>query len=385
MSPAGDAITFERVDVVYGPDQEAASAMRARGASHEELRAAGYVVAVDEASLDVNPGEICVLMGQSGCGKSSLLRSVNGLAPITRGRVLVRDGDRQVDVAGCDAGTLRELRMRRLAMVFQHFALMPWRTVRQNAALGLELRGMARTERERRVREALGLVGLGDWMDAYPHELSGGMQQRVGLARAYVTDADILLMDEPFSALDPLIRLRLQDELLALQRAVPRTILFVTHDVAEALNMGSRVAILEGGRIVQIGTPEDIALRPASDYVREFVAGLNPLGVLHAASIMRPLVLRPGTPVVVDGRRIDLDAEGRPRHGAAGRSVGGDVLLRDVIAVRATTGEPVLVLGADGRLAGIIDEPEILRALVHDGYAGTGSCCVSSRSPSFPA
>jgi glycine betaine/proline transport system ATP-binding protein len=141
MSPAADAITFERVDVVYGPDQAAARAMRARGALHDELRAAGYVVAVEEASLDVNAGEICVLMGQSGCGKSSLLRSVNGLAPITRGRVLVRDGERQVDVAACDARTLRQLRMRRLAMVFQNFALMPWRTVRQNAALGLELRG----------------------------------------------------------------------------------------------------------------------------------------------------------------------------------------------------------------------------------------------------
>ncbi len=373
MSPAGDAIAFEGVDVVYGPDQSVARAMRGRGASREALRAAGYVVAVEEASLGVSPGEICVLMGQSGCGKSSLLRSVNGLAPITRGRVLVRDGERQVDVAACDAGTLRQLRMRRLAMVFQHFALMPWRTVRQNAALGLELRGMPRAERERRVRQALTLVGLGDWMDAYPHELSGGMQQRVGLARAYVTDADILLMDEPFSALDPLIRLRLQDELLALQRAVPRTILFVTHDVAEALKMGSRVAILEGGRIVQTGTPEDIALRPASDYVREFVAGLNPLGVFRAVSIMRPLVLPPGMPVVVDGRRIEVDAQGRPARGEGARAVPGNVLLRDVIAVRATTGEPVLVLGDDGRLVGVIDEAEILRALVHDGSAGTGS------------
>jgi len=371
MSPAGDAIAFEGVDVVYGPEQSVARAMRGRGGSREALRAAGYVVAVEEASLGVSPGEICVLMGQSGCGKSSLLRSVNGLAPITRGRVLVRDGERQVDVAACDAGTLRHLRMRRLAMVFQHFALMPWRTVRQNAALGLELRGMPCAEREQRVRQALTLVGLGDWMDAYPHELSGGMQQRVGLARAYVTDADILLMDEPFSALDPLIRLRLQDELLALQRAVPRTILFVTHDVAEALKMGSRVAILEGGRIVQTGTPEDIALRPASDYVREFVAGLNPLGVFRAASIMRPLVLPPGIPVVVDGRRIEVDAQGRPVPGQVARTVAGNVLLRDVIAVRATTGEPVLVLGEDGRLVGVIDEAEILRALVHDGSAGT--------------
>jgi glycine betaine/proline transport system ATP-binding protein len=379
MSRDGDAITFERVDVVYGPDQARARAMRARGASRDELAAAGFVVAVEEASLAVRPGELCVLMGQSGCGKSSLLRAVNGLAPVTRGRVLVRDDARRVDVAACDAGTLRALRMRRLAMVFQDFALMPWRTVRQNAALGLELRGVARPERERRVREVLELVGLADRMDAYPHELSGGMQQRVGLARAYATDADVLLMDEPFSALDPLIRLRLQDELLALQRAVPRTILFVTHDVAEALRMGTRVAILERGRVVQVGTPEDIALRPASDHVREFVAGLNPLGVLRAVSIMRPLVPQAGRAVVVDGRRIALDADGRPAGAASARCVGGDALLRDVIAARAATGAPVLVLGADGRLAGVVDEPEIVRAL------GTGSCSASSRSPSSAA
>jgi glycine betaine/proline transport system ATP-binding protein len=187
-------------------------------------------------------------------------------------------------------------------------------------------------------------------------------------------------MDEPFSALDPLIRLRLQNELLALQRAMPRTILFVTHDVAEALKMGSRVAILEGGRIVQVGTPEDIALRPASDYVREFVAGLNPLGVLRAASIMRPLAVRPGMPVVVNGRRIELDAAGRPTSPA----LGGAVLLRDVVAVRAATREPVLVVGDDGRLAGVIDEAEILRALVHDGAVGTRACCGSSHSLSSP-
>jgi glycine betaine/proline transport system ATP-binding protein len=381
MSPASDAVVFERVDVAYGPDQEVARSMLARGASREQCRAAGYVVAVDQASLGVRAGEVCVLMGQSGCGKSSLLRSVNGLAPITRGRVLVRDGDRQVDVAACDAGTLRQLRMRRLAMVFQHFALMPWRTVRENAALGLELRGMPRAERTRRVRDALALVGLGDWMDAYPHELSGGMQQRVGLARAYVTDADILLMDEPFSALDPLMRLRLQGDLLALQRTMPRTILFVTHDVAEALKMGTRVAIVEDGRIVQTGTPEDIALRPASDYVREFVAGLNPLGVLHAAAIMRPLAVRPGTPVVVGGRRIELDAAGRPAVGAAGPTVRGDVLLRDVITVRATSRKPILVLGADDRLVGIIDEAEILGALVPGGISDAPARVGDGRGP----
>ena len=364
---SGDVLVFAGVDVVYGARQADARARLARGASREDLRAAGYVVAVEDASFGVRRGDICVLMGQSGSGKSSLLRCANGLAPVTRGRVLVHDGERQVDVAVCDARQLRELRQRRIAMVFQHFALMPWRTVRDNVAFGLELQGVSRDEREPRVRDVLALVGLGDWAGAYPHELSGGMQQRVGLARAYVTDADILLMDEPFSALDPLTRLRLQDELLALQRTVPRTIVFVTHDVAEALKMGSRVAILDAGRIVQVGTPEDIALRPATNYVREFAAGLNPLAVLRAASVMRPVALRPGVPLVVDGQRIALDAAGRP--GAGVRTIGAHTLLREVVAARVATDDPIVVLGDDGRMVGLIDEQEILQALIRDGGA----------------
>jgi glycine betaine/proline transport system ATP-binding protein len=372
----GDVLVFERVDVVYGGPQADARARLGRGAAREDLRAAGYVVAVEGASLGVRRGEICVLMGQSGSGKSSLLRCANGLAPVTRGRVLVRDGAQQVDVTTCDARRLRGLRQRRIALVFQHFALMPWRSVRENVAFGLELQGVPRDERERRVRDMLALVGLGDWAGAYPHELSGGMQQRVGLARAYATDADILLMDEPFSALDPLTRLRLQDELLALQRALPRTIVFVTHDVAEALKMGSRVAILDAGHIVQVGTPEDIALRPATSYVRAFGAGLNPLTVLRAASVMRPVTLRPGVPLVVDGQRIALDAAGRPAPGA--RMIGADALLRDVVAARAVTDESLVVVGDDGCMVGLIDEREIFQALIRDG--STGQPRASSRT-----
>jgi glycine betaine/proline transport system ATP-binding protein len=355
-------LALEDVDIVYGGSQADARARLAHGATREELRAARYVVAIAGATLDIRGGEICVIMGQSGSGKSSLLRCLNGLAPVTRGRVLVRDGERQVDIAACDAPRLRTLRQRRLAMVFQHFALMPWRSVRANAAFGLELQGVPRDERTRRVNAALALVGLGDWTEAYPHQLSGGMQQRVGLARAYVTDADILLMDEPFSALDPLTRLRLQDELLALQRTVPRTIVFVTHDVAEALKMGTRVVMLEAGRIVQAGTPEDIALRPATPYVREFAAGLNPLLVLRAASIMRPVTWRRGEPLVVDGQPIALDPDGRPDAGVC--VVTADARLRDVAAARATAGVPLVVVGDDGRVAGVIDEHEIVRALI---------------------
>jgi glycine betaine/proline transport system ATP-binding protein len=362
---SADVLVFERVDVVYGAQQAAARARLARGATRADLRAAGYVVAVEGASLGVRRGEICALMGQSGSGKSSLLRCANGLAPVTRGRVLVRAGDQQVDVTTCDARALRALRQRRIAMVFQHFALMPWRTVWDNVAFGLELQGVPRDERVRRVRAMLALVGLGDRAAAYPHELSGGMQQRVGLARAYVTDADILLMDEPFSALDPLTRLRLQDELLELQRTVARTILFVTHDVAEALKMGSRVAIIDAGRIVQVGTPEDIALRPATSHVRDFAAGLNPLAVLRAASVMRPIALRPGLPLVVDGQRIALDAAGRPGRGV--RTIGVRALLRDVVAARAATDASLIVIGDDGSIVGLIDERDILQALMRGG------------------
>src|SRR3546814_7297549 len=221
-------------------------------------------------------------MGLSGSGKSTLLRAVNGLNKVTRGKVMVRDGSGRegggmVDVASCDAGALPPPRMNRGALGFQQFALLPWRTVADNVGPGLGRRGMGKAERETIVEEKLALVGLSQWKDKYAHELSGGMQQRVGLARAFATDAEILLMDEPFSALDPLIRDHLQDELLVLQQRLKKTIIFVSHDLDEALKLGSHIAIMEGGRIVQYGKPEAIVLNPASEYVAEFVAHMNPL------------------------------------------------------------------------------------------------------------
>jgi glycine betaine/proline transport system ATP-binding protein len=191
-----------------------------------------------------------------------------------------------VDVTHADARTLRRIRQERVAMVFQQFGLLPWRSVEENVGLGLELAGLDRATRTARVREQLKLVGLSDWAERRVAELSGGMQQRVGLARAFATQAPILLMDEPFSALDPLIRSRLQDELLDLQRDLKRTIVFVSHDLDEAFKLGDRIAIMEGGRIVQCGTPRDIFSAPASDYVADFVANMNPLGVLTARDVM---------------------------------------------------------------------------------------------------
>ena len=244
------------------------------------------VVGVANASLSVERGEISVLMGLSGSGKSTLLRAANGLNRVTRGQVLVGDGDTIIDIGvNCDPATLRRIRRLRIGMVFQQFGLLPWRTVRDNVGLGLELRGEPPDNRRRIIDQHLELVGLSQWGERHCSELSGGMQQRVGLARALATNADILLMDEPFSALDPLIRRKLQDELLILQERVRKTILFVSHDLDEALKLGDKVTILEGGRIVQTGTGRDIVERPADDYVAEFVRHVNPRTAIKGAAV----------------------------------------------------------------------------------------------------
>jgi glycine betaine/proline transport system ATP-binding protein len=284
------AVEFRNVDIIFGENSKQALAMAHAGAHRSDiLSKTGAVLGATGANLTVNEGEISVLMGLSGSGKSTLLRAVNGLNKVTGGEVLVKDGNRMVDVASCNEATLRHIRQKQVAMVFQQFALLPWRTVRENAGFGLELAGVPDAERNAKVDKQLKLVGLDQWANKYVHELSGGMQQRVGLARAFATEAPILLMDEPFSALDPLIRTKLQDELLQLQKQIKKTILFVSHDLEEALKIGTRITIMEGGRIVQSGTPEDIVLKPANDYVRDFIANVNPLSVLTAWNVMRPM------------------------------------------------------------------------------------------------
>jgi glycine betaine/proline transport system ATP-binding protein len=282
------AVDFKNVDIIFGKNPKEALAMVDAGATRADILAkTGAVLGAAGANLTVNEGEISVLMGLSGSGKSTLLRAVNGLNKVVRGEVKVKDGTRMVDVVSCDEQTLRHIRQKQVAMVFQQFALLPWRTVRENVGFGLELAGVPDAERNERVSRQLHLVGLDQWANKYVHELSGGMQQRVGLARAFATEAPILLMDEPFSALDPLIRTKLQDELLQLQKSIKKTIVFVSHDLEEALKIGNRITIMEGGRIVQSGAPEDIVLRPANDYVREFIANVNPLSVLTAWNVMR--------------------------------------------------------------------------------------------------
>lgn len=283
------AVEFENVSIVFGDKPAKALPLADEGLDRGAIReATGQVLGVHNCSLSVAEGEILVLMGLSGSGKSTLLRAVNGLNPVIRGDTRVRMGDRMVSVTNADRETLQELRLRHVSMVFQQFGLLPWRTVRENVGLGLELAGQSRAQRRPRVDEQLALVGLSEWADRRVGDLSGGMQQRVGLARAFATHAPILLMDEPFSALDPLIRTRLQDDLLNLQAKMGRTILFVSHDLDEAFKLGNRIALMDGGRVVQVGTAREIIRNPASSYVADFVAHMDPLVVLTAADLMEP-------------------------------------------------------------------------------------------------
>ncbi len=285
----GNAVEFDRVSIVFGDHPDRALPLMDQGLSRGDIQAqTGQILGVHDCSLNVGEGEILVLMGLSGSGKSTLLRGVNALNPVVRGEVRVHDGDRMVSVTNADKDTLRRLRLQRIAMVFQQFGLLPWRSVRENVGLGLELAGESAEARKPRVDEQLALVNLTQWADRKVGDLSGGMQQRVGLARAFVTQAPILLMDEPFSALDPLIRSKLQDELLDLQARLKRTIVFVSHDLDEAFKLGNRIALMEGGRIVQIGTAREIIANPSSEYVADFVAHMNPLGVLTARDVMEP-------------------------------------------------------------------------------------------------
>ncbi|WP_062310473.1 quaternary amine ABC transporter ATP-binding protein [Demequina rhizosphaerae] len=267
---------------VFGRHADEAVIQLHRGTPRDEL-GAGTTAAVIDASFEVRRGEIFVVMGLSGSGKSTLIRMLNGLHDATAGTVEVA-GERITDIP---AKRLREIRRKRISMVFQHFALLPHRTVIDNVAYGLEIQGVPLEERVARARKVTEIVGLKGWEEKHPSELSGGMQQRVGLARALAADTDVLLMDEAFSALDPLIRREMQDQLLELQAELGKTIIFITHDLNEAMYIGDRIAVMRDGRIVQIGSPEDILTNPANDYVEQFVQDVDRAKVLTAESVMR--------------------------------------------------------------------------------------------------
>lgn len=282
-------ISFKDVDIIFGNASKQALQLVDQGHSREHIQSeTGLVMGVAGATLDIHEGEILVLMGLSGSGKSTLLRAVNGLAPVVRGEVEVTTPRGVINPYRCTSKQLRQLRTESVSMVFQQFGLLPWRNVADNIGFGLELAGVPENIRKERIAEQLELVNLKDWANRKVGELSGGMQQRVGLARAFATGAPILLMDEPFSALDPLIRSRLQDELLEYQSKLNKTILFVSHDLDEAFRIGNRIAMMEGGRIVQCGTPQEIVNNPVTQYVADFVQNMNPLNILCAKDIMTP-------------------------------------------------------------------------------------------------
>lgn len=282
-------IKVDKLVKIFGPDPRATLSLLKEGLSKDEIRAkTGHTVGVNEASFTVKPGEFFVIMGLSGSGKSTLLRCINRLIDPTAGRILVQRDAGEVDVTKLDAKGLRELRRNTVSMVFQRFGLLPHRKVRENVAFGLEIKGQSEKDRLANAQKALDMVGLNGWGDSYPDELSGGMQQRVGLARALATDAPVLLMDEPFSALDPLIKVNMQNELIRIEEQLKRTILFITHDLDEALKLGHRIAIMEGGRVVQIGTPEEIIVNPRTEYVADFVEHADPTGVITSATICVP-------------------------------------------------------------------------------------------------
>jgi glycine betaine/proline transport system ATP-binding protein len=386
-------LVLEQVFKVFGRRPSEGVRRLQSGADRELLREGGTTAAVIDASLEVGQGEIFVVMGLSGSGKSTLLRMLNGLLEPTSGRVLF-DGQ---DLTALSPKALRDLRSRRISMVFQHFALFPHRSVLENAGYGLEVQGVPRAERERRAAEALEMVGLAGWEKSWPDELSGGMQQRVGLARALATDADLLLMDESFSALDPLIRRDMQDQLLELQRRLHKTVVFITHDLNEAMRLGDRIAVMRDGRIVQTGTAQDILTAPADDYVAGFVQDVDRSRVLTAASIMRePTVTVTPTchpDVAMEALRSDEDAHAAFVVAADGELVGtvteeqvteagGDTVMSELMDTDLTpvtthadtplagllgpasrTTLPLAVVDAEGRLTGVISTGTLLAAL----------------------
>ena len=396
-------IRVESLHKVFGPRPQEALDRLAQGEGKEEIRrATGHVVGVQDVSFALEPGEFFVIMGLSGSGKSTLLRCLNRLVAPTSGHVWLATEEGEVDVAEVGARTLRRLRQERLAMVFQRFGLLPHRSLRDNVAYGLEVQGIGRAERRRRADEVLTMVGLEGWGRSLPAALSGGMQQRVGLARAIATGAKVLLMDEPFSALDPLIKVQMQDEMIRLQRQLGRTIVFITHDLDEALRLGDRIAIMDDGRFVQVGTPEKIVTEPRTAYVSDFVAHADPTGVITARTVavapdherVDELRREPGARVIAhrtqadvevvvgddgrvqavlaDGARAaptpvdELLAEPIPRARGRDRApvVRGDRTLRTLLEARTRVNLPLLVVDDADRLVGLVTERELIHAII---------------------
>jgi glycine betaine/proline transport system ATP-binding protein len=386
------AIVASHTYKLFGKKPERGVARLREGATREDLRKEGITAAVIDASFEVEEGEIFVVMGLSGSGKSTLIRMVNGLWEPTAGELLLY-GD---DIVKMNSVQLRQMRRERVSMVFQHFALLPHRTVGENAAFGLEIQGIGKDERERKATEALRLVGLKGWEGSLPGQLSGGMRQRVGLARALAAETKIMLMDEAFSALDPLIKREMQDQLVELQNKLGKTILFITHDLNEAMRLGDRIAMMRDGQIVQLGTAEEILNNPANEFVEQFVLDVDRTRVLTAGAVMVPPVAVVGSEqgplsvhklmrehqtsrlFVVDRNThlvgaVDEEAVvGAVTAGAQTLdgiidtdvvSVSQGAHLADLLGVCANSPRALAVLDQDGRVVGVLARVTLLQAL----------------------
>lgn len=382
---------------IFSPQPQKALNLLEKGLSKDQILAeTGLTVGVNKVSFNVNEGEIFVIMGLSGSGKSTILRCLNRLIEPSTGSIRI-DG---VDITKLKPQELRQVRQKKLGMVFQQFALLPHRTVLQNTVFGLEIQGVSKADREKKAQECLAMVGLAGWENSYPDELSGGMKQRVGLARALANDPDILLMDEAFSALDPLIREEMQDELLNLQQKMNKTIVFITHDLNEALKIGDRIAFVRDGSLVQVGTPEEIVGNPADDYVAKFARGVDRSKILTLKDIMKrpqPVVqLKDGPNValqvmkehglssvfVVDRSRhlqglINADLAIEARHNGVQSlqevklikvpTCEDNSLVQDILPIIANTKVPLAVVDEEKHLIGIIVRGAVLAALAEAG------------------
>ncbi|MDQ1911952.1 glycine betaine/L-proline ABC transporter ATP-binding protein ProV [Paenibacillus sp. GD4] len=384
-------IEVKELSKVFGNEPDKVFPYLEKGWSKEKiLKETKQTVGVNRVQLSIEPGEIFVIMGLSGSGKSTLVRLFNRLIEPTRGSIYVHGQD----LMQMSQEQLREVRRKKISMVFQKFALLPHRTILENAAFGLEIQGMEKKERLRKAEQALQLVGLEAWAGSYPDQLSGGMQQRVGLARALANDPDILLMDEAFSALDPLIRKDMQDELLDLQEKMKKTIVFITHDLDEALRIGDRIALMKDGSVVQVGTPEEIMMNPANEYVERFVEDVDLSKVLTASHVMR----RPETISIDRGPRVALQlmreggisnlfvvdrskrllgvitADDASEAASQGKSleeivirdtptVAPDMLLHELFEICGTSKYPVGVVNEQGRIIGVVVRGAVLGAL----------------------
>ncbi|WP_046470591.1 quaternary amine ABC transporter ATP-binding protein [Allosalinactinospora lopnorensis] len=401
------AVRADKLYKVFGKRADQAVELLSDGRPRDQLRELNVTAAVIDVSFEVDAGEIFVVMGLSGSGKSTLIRMLNGLLEPTAGTVEING----TDITTLPSNELRRLRSRHISMVFQHFALFPHRTVLDNAAYGLEVRGVPRAERREKARYALDLVGLEGWEDHVPEQLSGGMKQRVGLARALTADTEIILMDEAFSALDPLIRRDMQSQLLQLQARLGKTIVFITHDLNEAMRLGDRICMLRDGRVAQIGTAEEILNAPANEYVAQFIEDVDRSRVLRASSVMEPptAVLGPAHDPRAALRTMrdnqtssafvvgsDQTFVGVVRDGAIGEAgrtgatdltglvdpgverVHPDTTVAELFHRSAVTPHPLPVVDDAGHLVGVIPWTALLAALASGDGAGSG---ISAGSP----